>query len=311
MRGASQTSAVLSDSTSGPTARGSAMRASARSAISRTSASSVRVACTVSSSAGTAFALPTRPSSSAAKARSRHCRAPASFVDVLVHQPQAVVRVEQPLGPLGRAARLLLEHRLQGLEVEQRVRAGGSRARAATVPAPRARRRAAGRPPSLGEAALDTVEIRAVPEPGEMATSPAPSITLATMRMSVNALTAGQRIGHGPAGPVAVEVRHHAVQQEEAGAGRPRGREALLAVGGGHHAIVRARRHAFQDCPLGGSSSMTRRSLLTSDCASSRKTSACRRPTTISSASWIEGSSAVPTRSRIRCTATSGDIFSW
>ena len=61
MRGASQTSAVLSDSTSGPTARGSAMRASARSAISRTSPSSVRVACTVSSSAGTAFALPTRP----------------------------------------------------------------------------------------------------------------------------------------------------------------------------------------------------------------------------------------------------------
>ena len=44
---------------------------------------------------------------------------------------------------------------------------------------------------------------------------------------------------------------------------------------------------------------------------SSRKTSACRRTTTASSAWWTAGSIAVPTRSRMRSTATSGGIFSW
>ena len=121
MRGASQASAVLSASTSGSTARGSAMRASARSAISRTSPSSVRVAWMVSSSAGTAFALPDAPQQLGGECALAPLPRAGELRDVLVDEAEAVVRVEQPRGPLGRAARLLLEGRLEGFEVEQRV----------------------------------------------------------------------------------------------------------------------------------------------------------------------------------------------
>ena len=96
------------------------MRASARSAISRTSASSVRVAWTVSSSAGTALALPDPAQQLGGEGPLPPLARGAQLLDVLVHQPEPVVHVEQPLGPLGGGPRLLLEHGLERLEVEQR-----------------------------------------------------------------------------------------------------------------------------------------------------------------------------------------------
>ena len=117
MRGTSQTSECLSASTSGPTARGSPMRASARSAISRTSASSVRVAATVVEQRRHRL----RVADPAEQLRREGPLAPLGGRPepghVLVHQAEAVVGVEQPGGALGGAARLLLEHRLERLEV--------------------------------------------------------------------------------------------------------------------------------------------------------------------------------------------------
>ena len=117
MRGASQVSA-LERRMSGSTARGSAIRAKARKAISRTSESSVWVACTVCSRAGTALALPTLP------ATPRQRRDPAIFsrgevLDVLVHQAEPVVDLEQPGRAAGRGTRLLFEHGLERVEIVQ------------------------------------------------------------------------------------------------------------------------------------------------------------------------------------------------
>ena len=87
--------------------------------------------------------------------------------DVLLHQAEPVVGVEQPGGALGRAARLLLQHRLERLEVlEGREFAQlGFEQHAVALRQPR--HEVAVEALAMGEAALEAVQVGGVQQPAE------------------------------------------------------------------------------------------------------------------------------------------------